>query len=155
MPVEIERKFLVDKTLWGKLEKPAGNLFRQGYLHADPEKTIRVRVTDTTGFITIKGATSGTSRLEYEYEIPKKEAEELLDNFAENGLTKFRYFMPFQGKTWEVDEFLAENEGLMIAEIELHSEDETFEKPAWIGAEVTGQKKYYNSQLSVNPYKNW
>ena len=155
MPFEIERKFLVNKTLWETLEKPQAHFFRQGYLHADPEKTIRVRVTDAAGFMTIKGATTGASRLEYEYEIPRNEAIELLDQFAETGLTKYRYFIPYQGKTWEVDAFLAENEGLLVAEIELESEDEKFEKPEWLGEEVTGQKKYYNAQLAVNPYKNW
>ncbi|MBK0404190.1 CYTH domain-containing protein [Adhaeribacter sp. BT258] len=155
MPVEIERKFLVDKTLWQKLEKPEANFFRQGYLHTDPEKTIRVRVTNTSGYITIKGATTGASRLEYEYEIPKTEATELLDQFAETSLIKNRYILIFEGKTWEVDEFLAENEGLLVAEIELESEDEKFEKPDWVTEEVTGQKKYYNAQLAVNPYKNW
>jgi CYTH domain-containing protein len=155
MPFEIERKFLVNKTLWETLEKPEANFFRQGYLHADPQKTIRVRVTDAAGFITIKGATTGASRLEYEYEIPRNEAIELLDQFAETSLTKYRYFIPYQGKTWEVDAFLAENEGLLVAEIELDSENEKFEKPEWLGEEVTGQQKYYNAQLAVNPYKNW
>src|SRR5690606_28754173 len=123
---------LVDKTLWQKLEKPEANFFRQGYLHADAEKTIRVRVTSSSGFITIKGPTSGASRLEYEYEIPKTEAEELLDQFAETGLIKNRYIFIFQGKTWEVDEFLGENKGLLVAEIELETEDENFKKPDWI-----------------------
>jgi adenylate cyclase len=155
MPLEIERKFLVDKTLWEKLKKPEGNFFRQGYLHSDQTKTIRVRVTDTTGFLTIKGPTQGATRQEFEYEIPKAEAEELLDSFAEAGLTKIRYEIPFKGKTWEVDEFLAENQGLLVAEIELESETEPFDLPEWVTAEVTGDRKYYNSQLSENPFKNW
>ena len=137
------------------MAKPAGMLFRQGYLHSDPEKTIRVRVTDSSGFLTIKGATSGASRLEYEYEIPKHEAIELLDHFTQNNISKLRYFICHENKVWEVDEFLAENEGLLVAEIELKSEDEAFEKPEWITEEVTCDKKYYNAQLSVNPYKNW
>ena len=114
-----------------------------------------MRVTDAAGFLTIKGATTGACRLEYEYEIPKQEAIELLDQFAETSLTKYRYFIPYKSKTWEVDAFLAENEGLLVAEIELKSEDEQFEKPEWLGEEVTGQQKYYNAQLAVNPYKNW
>ena len=155
MPLEIERKFLVNKTLWEKLLKPAGDFFRQGYLLTAPEKTIRVRLTSNEAFLTIKGKSEGATRPEFEYQIPQTDARELLDHFAEAGLTKTRYKIMYQGKLWEVDEFAGENDGLVVAEIELTSEAETFALPEWVAEEVTGQEKYYNSQLSVNPYKSW
>lgn len=155
MPIEIERKFLVNHELWNNLTKSAGNHYRQGYLVADSGKTIRVRLTDTCGFITIKGKTTGVSRAEYEYEIPKNEAEELLNQFAITELSKIRYKIEVEGKLWEVDEFLDENLGLIMAEIELNSEDEPFIKPSWIEAEVTSDHRYYNSYLSKNPFSKW
>jgi len=155
MALEIERKFLVHQALWEKLTKPEGDFFRQGYLLAKPEKTVRIRLTSTSAFLTIKGKTQGATRLEYEYPIPQADAQELLDNFSEAGLIKTRYKIMHEGKLWEVDEFAGENEGLVVAEIELASEDETFQLPEWVAEEVTSQKKYYNSQLSVNPFKTW
>ena len=155
MPLEIERKFLVDKTLWQTVEKPPGDFFRQAYLVAEESKTVRVRITGRQAFLTIKGPTHGATRLEFEYEIPQPDAEQLLDNFTEAGLIKTRYKITYEGKLLEVDEFAGDNAGLLIAEIELTSEDEKFSKPAWIAEEVTGQEKYYNSKLSVNPFKNW
>ena len=155
MPLEIERKFLVKKKLWQKLDKPAGELFRQGYLLTDPTKTIRVRQTADQGFITIKGISVGATRAEFEYEIPVAEAEELLNQFCTSELSKTRYKILFEGKLWEVDEFLGENEGLIVAEIELQSEDEKFAVPEWVDHEVTSEEKYYNSNLTLNPYKNW
>ncbi|MGZ5272937.1 MAG: CYTH domain-containing protein [Kaistella sp.] len=121
MPLEIERKFLVKKELWQQWDKPSGELFRQGYLLTDPKKTIRVRQTADKGFITIKGISVGATRTEYEYEIPVCEAEELLDHFCGSELSKKRFKILFEGKLWEVDEFLGDNEGLIVAEIELQS----------------------------------
>lgn len=155
MPIEIERKFLVKQKLWQDLEKPQGELFRQGYLLTDPTKTIRVRQTTHKGFITIKGISVGATRTEYEYEIPVNEAEELLNQFAVSELSKIRYKIIFENKLWEVDEFLGDNEGLIVAEIELLSEDERFSIPHWIDIEVTSENKYYNSNLTQNPFKNW
>jgi CYTH domain-containing protein len=155
MAQEIERKFLLDLAQWQALEKPAGEHFRQGYLVTDPQKTIRVRLTDTRGYLTIKGISTGATRLEYEYEIPAGEAKELLDNFAIAELSKIRYKITCHDKVWEVDEFLGANEGLFVAEIELQSEDEQFDLPTWVTKEVTGEEQYYNSNLTTHPYKNW
>jgi len=155
MGQEIERKFLINLSEWEKLDKPVGKHFRQGYILTDPEKTIRVRKTETAGWLTIKGISVGATRLEYEYEIPLKEAEELLDNFSENELEKIRHEIVHANKLWEVDVFLGDNEGLIVAEIELLSENEPFEIPNWITEEVTHEKKYYNSNLTKHPFKDW
>ena len=155
MGQEIERKYLVDHNKWQQIDKPIGQLYRQGYLLTDPNKTIRVRQTTEKGFLTIKGLSIGATRPEYEYEIPFDEAKELLDNFSISELSKIRYRITFDNKIWEVDEFLGNNIGLIVAEIELTSEDESFGIPAWIGKDVTGQEKYYNSNLTIEPYKNW
>lgn len=155
MGLEIERKFLVNHEKWAVAEKPKAEFYRQGYLLTDPNKTIRVRATDTKGFMTIKGKSEGATRAEFEYEIPKEEAIQLLDMFAVSDLTKYRYKVVFAEKLWEVDVFLGENEGLIVAEIELSSEDESFELPEWAAEEVTGEKKYYNSNLSTLPFSKW
>ncbi|HMG09749.1 MAG TPA: CYTH domain-containing protein [Mucilaginibacter sp.] len=155
MGVEIERKFLVDHEKWRQLAKPEGKHYRQGYILSDDTKTIRVRITDEHGYITIKGITKGISRKEYEYTIPVNEGAELLDNFAVSELTKIRYRISFDGKIWEVDEFLGDNQGLLMAEIELEHETETFKLPPWITIEVTDDQRYYNSSLSVNPFNRW
>lgn len=155
MGKEIERKFLVNHALWHQTVKPVGQLFRQGYLSLDPHKTIRVRITPEKAFLTIKGLTTGATRLEYEYEIPREDAQALLDNFSSAELSKIRYTLDFDHKTWEVDEFLGENSGLIVAEIELNSEEETFTLPPWIADEVTDQEKYYNANLTLNPYGRW
>lgn len=155
MGKEIERKFLIDQQQWDNLSKPEGKLFRQGYLLSDKDKTVRVRATETKGFLTIKGQTIGATRMEYEYEIPVAEATELLDNFSLSELSKTRYEIPFGGKLWEVDVFLGDNKGLTVAEIELDSEDEIFELPEWVSKEVTEEEKYYNSNLTVKPFKDW
>lgn len=155
MGQEIERKYLVDQSKWQQIDKPAGQLYRQGYLLTDPTKTIRVRQTINKGFLTIKGLSIGATRPEYEYEIPLEEAKELLDNFSISELSKIRYKILLDKKVWEVDEFLGDNKGLIVAEIELISEDENFSVPNWIDKEVTGQEKYYNSNLTIEPYKTW
>jgi adenylate cyclase len=155
MPLEIERKFLVRKDLWYALHKPEGEDIIQGYLVSEPSLTIRVRVKNSSSFLTIKGPVHTATRMEYEYQIPKTDAVELLKAFAKNTIEKTRYRIGFEGKTWEVDEFFGDNEGLIIAEIELESEDETFVHPLWLGEEVTEDKKYFNSALAVHPYKSW
>lgn len=155
MGIEIERKYLINYEKWQKVKKPLGQAFRQGYILTDPTKTIRVRLTETSGYLTIKGLSMGATRPEYEYDIPISDAEELLDNFSISELSKIRYKIAFENKVWEVDEFLGDNTGLIIAEIELKSEDEHFKCPDWIDKEVTGDEKYYNSNLTITPYNNW
>ena len=155
MGVEIERKFLVNKEKWELVEKPKGNHFRQGYLVTDPTKTIRVRITDSSSYLTIKGISVGATRQEFEYEIPKVDAEQLLNQFAVSDLKKIRYEILFDGKIWEVDEFFGENLGLLLAEIELENESDIVELPDWIEREVTNEENYYNSNLSINPFLKW
>jgi CYTH domain-containing protein len=154
MNIEIERKFLVDKSVWAKQEKPPGIFIRQGYLMIEPAKTIRVRIKGGQGFLTIKGATTGVSREEFEYEIPIEDAHELLNHYTIASLSKVRYQIPIGNKMWEVDEFSDNHAGLIVAEIEIKDEHEQFELPQWIAEEVTGDKKYYNSYLCSNPIKN-
>ncbi len=154
MGKEIERKFLV-KDL-GYREAGEGVPYSQGYLCIQPERVVRVRRVGDRGFITVKGKTTGATRLEYEYEIPVGEADELLESLCEKPLIeKLRYKCEYMGFLWEVDEFLGENEGLVIAEIELESEDMEFPRPEWIGLEVTGDPRYYNSSLVNRPFKYW
>jgi len=155
MGLEIERKFLVDRQKWQKISKPDGTHYRQGYLVDEASKTIRVRAAGKKGFITIKGATAGITRKEFEYEIPVEEAIQLIDGFAGSEVEKIRYRITFEGKLWEVDEFLGDNKGLIMAEIELKHEDEAFEKPAWITSEVSDDGRYYNSYLAKKPFKDW
>jgi len=155
MAVEIERKFLVKQEEWAAWPKEAPRHLRQGYLFKDTLKTVRVRVSDDAGYLTIKGKVVGISRAEFEFPIPKEEAEELLIRFCEVVVIKHRYLVPFEGKTWEVDVFLGDNEGLLVAELELSEEQETFSLPPFIDREVTGEKRYYNAQLAQNPFRNW
>lgn len=155
MGTEIERKFLVDKGKWESAEKPAGTLYRQGYILAEKYKTIRVRCVGNKGYITIKGQATGISRDEYEYEIPLNDANEMLEKFCGSVVEKKRYKVMHAGKLWEVDVFEGDNQGLFIAEIELKREDEKFEIPEWAGKEVTGDSRYYNAYLSQNPFKEW
>ena len=154
--IEIERKFLVQSEEF-KAISFAKNEISQGYLNSNPERTVRVRIKGNRGYLTIKGKgnETGMSRLEWEMEIPVDEAKMLL-NLCEIGvISKMRYEVKFGNHVYEVDEFFGENEGLVLAEIELKSEDEAFEKPDWLGEEVTNNEKYYNSYLSKNPFKNW
>ena len=154
--IEIERKFLVQSEEF-KAISFAKNEISQGYLNSNPERTVRVRIKGNQGYLTIKGKgnETGMSRLEWEMEIPVDEAKMLL-NLCESGvISKMRYEVKFGNHVYEVDEFFGENEGLVLAEIELKSEDEAFEKPDWLGEEVTNNEKYYNSYLSKNPFKNW
>ena len=155
MGTETERKFLVDHEKWRKLKKPKGVHYRQGYLSDDKRLTFRIRIAGNQGFITIKGGSTGISRSEFEYKIPAKDAAELLSGFAVSELEKTRYRITYSGKLWEIDEFANENEGLIMAEIELKHEDEAFEKPGWITEEVSYDKRYYNSYLAKHPFKSW
>lgn len=155
MAKEIERKYLVDHKKWQQVEKPQGDLYRQGYLVTDPNKTVRVRLSQSKAFLTIKGISIGATRSEYEYEIPIEDAKELLESFSISELSKIRFKIMHEHKVWEVDEFLGDNIGLIVAEIELKSEDEEFDLPDWLTMEVTGDEKYYNSCLTTEPYKNW
>jgi adenylate cyclase len=150
MGVEIERKFLVDQEKWESLEKPNGTYIRQGYLSDEIACTVRVRETDTEGFITIKGKSEGLVRTEFEYPIPKSDAKQMLDTLAKTQLAKTRHRILFGNHTWEVDVFHDANEGLILAEIELESSDEEFNLPAWVEQEVSENPKYYNSVLARN-----
>lgn len=154
MAKEIERKFLVKGTDWKNLAK--GTEYRQGYLSTVKERTVRVRTIDNAGYLTIKGISTGATRLEYEYEISVADAHEMLDKLCERPLIeKKRYKIDFGGLVWEVDEFFGENEGLIVAEVELQDENQEIRKPEWIGEEVTGDPRYFNSNLSKVPYKKW
>lgn len=152
--VEIERKFLLAGDGWRALGEPV--LLRQGYLSSDPERVVRVRIEGAQAMLTIKGRNVGATRGEWEYPIPLADAGELLDKLCEQPLIeKLRRRIEFAGHTWEVDEFLGANAGLALAEIELASEHQQFAKPAWIGEEVTGDARYYNSNLIGLPYSRW
>jgi CYTH domain-containing protein len=152
MPMEIERKFLVSGTGW---RRDRGTLCRQGYLNHDKERTVRIRIADQQAFLTIKGISRGASRIEFEYEIPREDAEQLLKFCAGCVIQKIRHTVMHKGSLWEVDEFLGDNQGLIMAEIELDSEDQPFEKPSWLGQEVTTDPRYANSNLSLNPFQQW
>jgi adenylate cyclase len=154
--IEIERKFLVTSDAYKK-EAFSQKRIAQGYLSSIPERTVRVRIKGNKGFITIKGASNetGMSRFEWEKEIPVEEAKKLLLLCEKGIIDKTRYEIKVGPHIFEVDEFYGDNEGLIIAEIELSSENELFEKPAWLGKEVTNDNRYYNACLSTNPYKNW
>lgn len=156
MAIEIERKFLVKSNDFKK-ESHQKNYIKQGFLNSDKERVVRVRINDNTGFLTVKGKSNntGTTRFEWEKEISKKDAESLLNLCEEGIIEKFRYLVKINNHTFEVDEFLGENTGLLIAEIELTSENETFKKPLWLGQEVTGETAYYNSNLSKSPFTKW
>jgi CYTH domain-containing protein len=153
---EIERKFLVTSTEFLS-ESKKSNRIVQGYLNSNPERTVRIRIKGTQGFITIKGKgnESGTTRFEWEKEIEVTEAEQLLLLCEDGVIDKVRYEIPFGKHLYEVDVFEGDNKGLIIAEIELEDENESFEKPNWLGQEVTGDDRYYNASLSVSSYKNW
>jgi CYTH domain-containing protein len=154
--IEIERKFLVlDDTY--KQQARERTLIKQGFLNTAPERTVRVRIKGEKGYLTVKGpgTTDGTTRFELEYDIPLSEAEALLRLCEPGIIEKLRYEVPAGEHLWEVDEFLGENRGLVLAEIELGTAEETFERPTWLGEEVTGLPRYYNSQISKTPYIKW
>ncbi|PKD21535.1 adenylate cyclase [Salegentibacter salinarum] len=153
---EIERKYLVLSEDFKK-ESFKNFSIKQGFLNTDPERTVRLRITGDQAFLTIKGKTSknGLTRFEWEKKIDKKDAEALFDLCEPGIIEKTRYLVKVGDFVCEIDEFRGENKGLIVAEIELKKETDTFKKPGWLGEEVTGDIKYYNSQLSQNPYKNW
>lgn len=154
MGVEIERKFLLTGDGWRALGTPV--LLRQGYLSTTPERTVRVRVEGEGATLTIKSKSVGATRGEWEYPLPLDEANELLDRVCEQPIIeKYRSRVAFGGHTWECDEFLGVNKGLVFAEIELASEDAAFDKPDWIGEEVTYDRRYFNSNLISHPYSQW
>jgi adenylate cyclase len=152
--IEIERKFLVRDERWKILAQ--GVALRQGYLSSSPERIVRVRIEGETAMLTIKGRTLGATRAEWEYPIPMADAQDFLDSLCERPIIeKQRYRIPYQGMIWEVDEFLGENAGLVVAEIELESEQQAFSKPDWVGDEVTHDARYFNANLLRHPYVKW
>ena len=154
MGVEIERKFLLTGDAWCALGQPV--LLRQGYLSSDPERTVRVRIEGEQGTLTIKGLSVGATRGEWEYPIAVDEAAELLDRLCQQPIIeKYRRRIDFGGNVWEVDEFLGANAGLVVAEIELASEQQAFDKPDWVGEEVTHDRRYFNSSLIRHPFSGW
>jgi adenylate cyclase len=152
MATEIERKFLVISDEW---RNAPAMYFCQGYLSRSKERIVRVRVAGARGFLTIKGKSTGASRTEFEYEIPLEDAKQLLALCEGPLIEKYRRNLSVAGMLWEVDEFLGDNKGLVIAEIELASEDQAFVVPGWVGEEVTQDARYYNSNLSINPFNCW
>jgi adenylate cyclase len=155
MAIEIEHKYLVNKKEWQRIKPIEYASIKQGYLLNTPEKTIRVRVKNTKGFITIKGSINHFSRLEYEYEIPYADAIDLLHNHCKECIEKKRYTVLHESKCWEVDEFEGLNEGLIVAEIELKHENETYNTPMWIDLNVTEDSRYTNAVLATHPFTNW
>ena len=154
MGIEIERKFLVRGDGWREAAT-SRTRFSQGYLSRDPARTVRVRIAGDAAFLTIKGATQGATRAEFEYAIPLADAQQLLAMCDGPVVEKVRYLCPHEGMTWEVDEFLGTNAGLVLAEIELDAEGQAFAHPAWLGAEVTGDARYVNANLAVRPFNQW
>lgn len=159
MAQEIERKFLVQGEGW---RTPTGARYRQGYLSLEPTRTVRVRTVEKPddgqphGYLTIKGKAVDLARPEYEYEIPLQDAHELLDRLCQRPLIeKIRHRLPVGAVVWEVDEFLGDNAGLVVAEVELRSADQAFHKPAWVGQEVTDDPRYLNANLVTRPFTSW
>lgn len=154
MAKEIERKFLVhEDDAWRQVE---GTPYRQGYLNTAKERTVRVRTIGSRGYLTIKGEAKWATRSEFEYEIPVQEAQQMLEDLCIRPLIeKTRRKIEWDGLTWEVDEFLGANKGLILAEVELESEDQSFTRPAWVGSEVTTEPRYYNANLVNKPYAQW
>ncbi len=154
MGTEIERKFLVTNDLWRVGAK--GTLYRQGYLSTAADRNVRVRIIGDQGFLTVKGRADGITRLEFEYEIPLADATGMLDDLCLKPLIeKTRTKIDYRGATWEVDDFAGDNAGLVVAEVELASEDQRVELPPWIGEEVSEDPRYFNSSLVAKPFKTW
>lgn len=154
MGLEIEKKFLIKNDNWKQFVSEEKEI-TQGYLNANPNRTVRIRIAGKQGFLTIKSKSKGSVRSEFEYEIPIEDATELIELCEKPILSKTRFIVKFENHTWEIDVFEKENKGLVVAEIELSKEDEFFLTPDWIGKEVTEETKYYNSQLIENPYSEW
>jgi len=154
MGVEIERKFLIISDAYK--EGAQGKVYRQGYLNTEKERIVRVRIVGDEAFLTIKGLSRGIQRTEFEYSIPLSDATQLLEDLCQKPLIeKTRYKVPFEGHTWEIDEFHGENEGLVVAEIELSHRKEHFSKPPWVGKDVSHDWRYFNSNLLVHPFTSW
>jgi adenylate cyclase len=154
MAQEIERKFLVRMDAWRP--RSPGTLYRQGYLCSEKERVVRVRIAGEQAMLTIKGVTRGLTRSEFEYPVPVDDAVVMLDTLCERPqIEKHRHIEVHAGRTWEVDVFHGENEGLVIAELELSAEGESFETPAWVGEEVSSDPRYFNSSLAKTPYSTW
>lgn len=154
MGIEIERKFLVRDSRWKSMAQ--GVLLRQGYLSTTPDRIVRVRVEGDQALLTIKGRNVGAARGEWEYPIPLFDAQTFLDELCERPIIeKLRYRIHWHGLVWEVDEFLGENAGLVVAEVELHAADQQFDRPEWVGDEVTEDARYYNANLLRHPYSKW
>lgn len=155
MAIEIEHKFLLANDDWRKATQKSIK-YKQGYLSSQPTSSIRIRVSDKQAWLNIKSATIGTQRLEFEYEIPLPDAEEIIAILCGKPLIeKTRHFVPIDDNIWEIDEFEGDNYGLIVAEIELSEAGQRFTRPHWLGEEVTHDLRYYNNNLAVNPYKNW
>lgn len=155
MAQETERKFLVKDETW-RAESREGRLYRQGYLSRVKERIVRVRTAGQKGSITVKGITKGISRAEFEYEIPLEDANQMLEHLCEKALIeKIRYKVLYEDMTWEVDEFKGENEGLVLAEVELSDENQKIVLPPWVGDEVSGDPRYYNANLVEHPFCRW
>ncbi len=152
MAVEIERKFLVTGTAW---QQVPGVVYRQGYLNRDKARTVRVRVAGDLAFLTIKGVSVGATRAEFEYPIPLADAQALLSLCDGPLIEKTRHVLTHAGTVWEVDVFAGDNAGLVVAEVELASEDQAFVRPDWLGEEVTQDARYFNSNLATHPYRHW
>jgi adenylate cyclase len=150
---EIERKFLVRPEQFPKTDSKM--VIRQGYLSVDPERIVRIRIEGDKAWFTVKGKISGITRLEFEYSIPVSDAEEMLKLSLFPPVEKIRHRLEIMGTQWEVDEFLGANHGLILAEVELEEEGQVFNRPDWLGMEVTGDERYYNSYLSRNPFSTW
>ncbi|MEO0433164.1 MAG: CYTH domain-containing protein [Cyanobacteria bacterium J06656_5] len=154
MAQEIERKFLVQSDAWRSLA--AGRYYCQGYIPTQGKQTVRVRIIGDQGYLTLKGPAIGISRSEFEYEIPLADAQAMLSELCQTPLIeKHRYHIPLGNVVWEIDDFLGENQGLIVAEVELAHAEQVVELPGWIGEEVTGDSRYYNASLVRNPFKNW
>jgi CYTH domain-containing protein len=151
---EIERKFLVRGDSW-RSGVARSTPYEQGYIPTDKSATVRVRIAGDHGFLTIKGPTVGMTRDEFEYEIPKPDARQMLDTLCGSTVAKVRHLFEHGGHTWEIDEFLGRNEGLIVAEIELESETARFDRPEWVGEEVTLDRRYFNASLAQAPYSTW
>ena len=150
---EIERKFLVrDATV---LDTADGVAYRQGYLSTDPDRTVRIRRAGERGYVTVKGRSHGSARAEFEYEIPPADADAMISLCIPPTIEKVRYRIEHAGRVWEVDVFAGANEGLVVAEVELPSEDAEVDLPEWIGAEVTDDPRYYNASLVAHPFREW
>jgi len=154
MALEIERKFLVIDDSW-KPQVVRSHVLKQGYLASSPGPTVRIRTSDESAFLTIKGKTIGFSRVEFEYEVPMEEALDLLKLSANTPIEKTRNIIKADGHVWEIDVFEGANQGLVLAEVELRSEDEQVVLPSWIGSEVSHDSRYFNSYLSQNPFNEW